>query len=172
MQLRPISVLCTLFAASIFSTAYAASFSAGINISEDVSPEKTGLLVYPDATPIMKKKGDSESVNIQFAFGEYGLKVVVAKLRSNDAPGKVAAFYRSDLARFGAVLDCGSADEAKRARAKDKKSNVLTCENDKPRRGGMLYKVGSRDDQHVVEIKSAGDGSEFSLVHVNVRSPE
>lgn len=172
MQLRPIAALCIVLTTSIFSVTHAASFTAGINISEDVAPEKTGLLVYPDATPIMKKKGDSESVNIQFAFGEYGLNVVVAKLRSGDAPGKVAAFYRSELARFGAVLDCGNADEAKTARAKDRKSKALTCENDKPRKDGMLYKVGSRDDQHIVEIKSVGDGSEFSLVHVNVRSPE
>ncbi len=156
---------------AVFAPAHAASFSAGIVITDDVAAEKTGLRVYPGATPV-QKKGDSESANIQFAFGDYGLKVVVAKLRSTDAPGKVAAFYRAELARFGEVLDCGSAEVAAALRAKDRKSKILTCDGDKPRNSGMLYKAGRRDDQHVVEIKSVADGSEFSLVHVAVKSPE
>jgi hypothetical protein len=161
-----------LLSCAMFAPAYAASFSAGIDITDDVAAEKTGLRVYPGATPVLKKKGESESANIQFAFGEYGLKVVVAKLRSTDAPGKVAEFYRGELARFGDVLDCGSAEAAAAPRAKDKKSKVLTCDGDKPRKSGMLYKAGRRDDQHVVEIKSVAEGSEFSLVHLNVKSPE
>ena len=76
------------------------------------------------------------------------------------------------LYRFGEVLDCGSAEVAAAPRAKDKKSKVLTCDSDKPRKSGMLYKAGRRDDQHVVEIKSVTDGSEFALVHVNVKSPD
>ena len=162
----------TVFFCAVFAPAYAASFSAGIDITDDVSVAKTGMRVYPGATPVLKKKGASESANIQFAFGDYGLKVVVAKMRSTDAPAKVAEFYRAELARFGEVLDCGSAEVAAAPRAKDKKSKVLTCDGDKPRKSGMLYKAGRRDDQHVVEIKSVADGSEFSLVHVNVKSPD
>ena len=170
MKLQSIAAV-TFFSCATVAPAYAASFSAGIDITDDVSAEMTGLRIYPGATPILKKKGESESANIQFAFGDYGLKVVVAKLRSTDPPGKVAEFYRSELARFGEMLDCGGA-EASAARAKDRKSKVLSCDGDKPRRSGILYKVGRRDDQHVVEIKSVADGSEFSLVHVNVKSPE
>jgi len=171
MKLQSLAAIAVLSCA-MFAPAVAASFSAGIDITDDVAAEKTGLRAYPGATPVLKKKGDSESANIQFVFGEYGLKVVVAKLRSADAPGKVAEFYRGELARFGEVLDCGSAEIASAPRARDKKSKVLTCDGDKPRKSGMLYKAGRRDDQHVVEIKSVADGSEFSLLHVNVKSPE
>ena len=163
----------TVFFCAVFAPAHAASFSAGIDITDDVAAEKTGLRVYPGATPVLKKKkGDSESANIQVAFGDYGLKVVVANLRSTDAPGKVAEFYRAELARFGEVLDCGNPEAAPAPSAMDKKSKVLTCDGDKPRKSGMLYKAGRRDDQHVVEIKSVTDGSEFALVHVNVKSPD
>ena len=165
-------VALTVFSCAMFAPTYAASFSAGIDITDEVAAEKTGLRIYPGATLVLKKKGDGDSVNIQFAFGDYGLKVVVAKLRSNDAPAKVAEFYRGELARFGDVLDCGNAEVASAPRAKDKKSKVLTCDGDKPRKSGMLYKAGRRDDQHVVEIKSVAEGSEFSLVHVNVKSPD
>ena len=171
MKLQSLAAITALSCAMVAPT-HAASFTAGIEIADDVAAEKTGLRVYPGATPVLKKRGDNESANIHFAFGDYGLKVVVAKLRSTDAPGKVAAFYRAELARFGEVLDCGSAEVASAPRARDKKSKVLTCDGDKPRKSGMLYKAGRRDDQRVVEIKSVADGSEFSLVHVNVKSPE
>ena len=170
MKLESLVALAILSCAML-APAHAASFSAGIDITDDVGVEKTGLRVYPGATPVLKKKGNSESANIQFAFGDYGLKVVVAKLHSTDAVGKVAAFYRGELARFGEVLDCGGA-VASAARAKDSKSKVLTCDGDRPRKSGMLYKAGRRDDQHVVEIKSVTDGTEFSLVYVSVKSPE
>jgi hypothetical protein len=170
MKLHAIAAL-VLCSTALLMPVYAASFSAGIEITGDVDADKTGMRVYPGATPVTKKKGDSDSANIQFAFGDYGLKVVVAKLRSTDAPAKVAEFYRGELARFGEVLDCGNAGDGA-TRAKDKKSKILTCDGDKPRKSGMLYKAGRRDDQHVVEIKPIGDGSEFSLVHVNVKSPE
>lgn len=171
MKLHILAAIAILSCA-MFPPAQAASFSAGIDITDDASAEKTGLRIYPGATPALKKKGDSESANIQFAFGDYGLRVVVAKMRSTDSPGKVAAFYQAELARFGEVLDCGSAEVVAPPSAKDKKSKILTCDGDKPRKSGMLYKAGRRDDQHVVEIKSVTDGSEFSLVHVNVKSPD
>ena len=171
MKMRSLAALCVL-ASAVSSAALAASFSAGINISEEVAPEKTGMRVYPGAALVVKKEGKDNSADIQLDFGDYGLKVVVAKLRSNDSPDKVAEFYRDELTQFGNVLDCSNPNVAETKRSKDKKSKVLTCEGDKPRKNGILYKAGRKDDQHVVEIKSDGDGSEFSLVHVKVRSPE
>ena len=171
MQNRSIAVLCVL-ASAVSSVALAASFSAGINISEEVAPEKTGMRVYPGAAPVVKKQGKDDSADIRFHFGDYGLKVVAAKLRSTDSPGKVAKFYREELAQFGDVLDCSNPNVAETTRSRDEKSKVLTCNDDKPRKSGMLYKAGRKDDQHVVEINPNGEGSEFSLVHVKVRSPE
>ena len=171
MQMRSIAVLCVL-ASAVSSVALAASFSAGINITEEVAPEKTGMRVYPGAVMVTKNKGDDNSADIQFVFGEYGLKVIAAKLRSTDSPGKVAEFYRDELAQFGKVLDCADPNVVETKRATDEKSKALSCDGDKPRKNGMLYKVGRKNDQHVVEIKPNGDGSEFSLVHVKVRSPD
>ena len=171
MYMRSIAALCVL-ASAVFPAALAASFSAGIDITEEVAPEKTGMRVYPGAVMATKKKGDDNSADIQFVFGDYGLKVVAAKLRSTDSPGKVADFYRDELAQFGKVLDCADPGVAETKRVADEKSKMLTCEGDKPRKNGMLYKAGRKNDQHVVEIKPNGNGSEFSLVHVKVRSPD
>ena len=164
----------TVFAlvSSVVPMAHGGSFSAAINIADEVDATETGMRVYPGATPVGKRGRDNDSANLQFSFGEYGLKVIAAKLRSADSPERVASFYRSELARFGEVLDCSAADQVSAAQPKEMKSQVLRCDGDKPRKNGMLYKVGRKNDQHVVEIKPHADGSEFSLVHVRVRSPD
>lgn len=153
------------------STVYAATFSAGFDFAGDVPAEQTGMKVYPGATPQRNKNDENESANLQFSFGEYGLKVIAAKLRSADPVDKVAQFYRDDLARFGSVLDCTNAAATPVPPAsRDKKSKTLTCDGDKPRKHGALFKVGTRDDQHVAEIRPSGSGSEISLVHVKMRN--
>ncbi len=158
-------------ALALSSTLHAASFSAGFDFAGDVPAEKTGMKVYPGATPQRNKNDESESANLQFSFGDYGLKVIAAKLRSADAPDKVAQFYREDLARFGTVLDCSSAEAPPAPPAPNaKKSKVLTCDGDKPRKNGMVFKVGTRDDQHIAEVRPEGTGSKISLVHVKVRN--
>ena len=164
----------TVFAlvSSVVPMAHGGSFSAAINIADEVDAAETGMRVYPGATPVGKRGRDNDSANLQFSFGEYGLKVIAAKLRSADSPERVASFYRSELARFGNVLDCSAPDQVAAAQPKEMKSQVLRCDGDKPRKHGMLYKVGRKSDQHVVEIKPHADGSEFSLVHVRVRSPD
>ena len=171
MKMRSIALCCVLAFAVSFS-ALAASFSAGLSISEEVAPEKTGMRLYPGSVLVVRKSGNDDSVNIQFAFGEYGLKVVVAKLRTADSMAKVAQFYLDELTQFGNVLDCSDPSVAEATRARDKKSKALTCDRDKLRKGGMIYKAGLKDDQYIVEIKPSGDGSEFSLVRVKVHRPE
>ncbi len=145
----------------------AASFNAGFDFAGDVPAEQTGMKVYPGATPLKKKNNESESANLQFSFGDYGLKVVAAKLRSADDPAKVAQFYREDLARYGKVLDC---TQAVAAEPKVKKSKTLTCEDDRPEKNGMLFKAGTKDNQHIVEIRPRTEGTEISLVNVVLKN--
>ncbi len=61
------------------SALHAATFSAGFDFAGDVPAEQTGMKVYPGATPLRNKNDESESANLQFSFGEYGLNVVAAK---------------------------------------------------------------------------------------------
>jgi len=152
-----------LFAVS--SSACAGSFHAGLRVSEDVNAEETGLPGYPGATIVENRHGDNDSAKVQIGFGEYGLKVVVAKLRSDDSMEKIAAFYREQLAQYGAVLDCSGPQTDK---PRERKSKALTCEGDRPEKRGLLFKAGRKSDQYLVAIKPKGSGSEFSLVHVQV----
>lgn len=128
-------------------------------------PKETGLSLYPGATP--KKDFDHEgSANVNISSPFLGVKVVALKYKSDDAPEKVAAFYRKEMAKYGRVLDC-SGGFSMGFRRHDKDEEV-TCDD---RHGsGHEYtqelKVGTENNQRIVAIKPSGNGSEFALVYV------
>ena len=161
-------VLALFLGATTMAPMWAGNFNASINISDQASAGDTGIRAYPGATPVPGKKDDSESANLQFSLGDYGLKVVAVKLKTEDSKDKVAAFYRNELARFGAVLDCTNADPAERRQA-DKKSREINCEGDRAKRNGHVFKAGVKANQRVVSIEPKGDATYISLVHVEVR---
>jgi hypothetical protein len=80
---------------------------------------------------------------------------------------KLADYYKKHLSKYGKVLDCSHPSPNDSA-AKDDKSNVLTCGDDKPDAGGLLFKSGTKSDQHLVAIQPnpTGHGTLFDLVHV------
>ncbi|HMF89159.1 MAG TPA: hypothetical protein VKL40_00840 [Candidatus Angelobacter sp.] len=128
-------------------------------------PKDTGLALYPGAQ--LKKDMDGEggaNVNISSSF--FGVKVVALKYQSNDAPEKILAFYRKDMAKYGKVLDCGGGFSMNYHR-RDKDEEV-TCDRDHG--SGHDYsqelKVGTENNQRIVAIKPSGSGSEFALVYV------
>ncbi|HYL65455.1 MAG TPA: hypothetical protein VE077_22780, partial [Candidatus Methylomirabilis sp.] len=113
---------------------------AGLVISGQPTAKEVGLPVYPGARLHRDEKDDSAGVKLGLWGGLFGFKVVVLKLESNDSQEKVAAFYKKALAKYGKVLDCtnnppGHDDQ-------DKKSHVLTCQDDRPDPGGMMFKAG------------------------------
>jgi hypothetical protein len=127
-------------------------------------PKETGLALYPGAQ--VKKDFEGEgSANVNISSPFLGVKVVALKYKSDDAPEKVLAFYRRDMARYGKVLDC-SGGFTMRYRHQDQDAPV-TCDD---RGTGHEYtqelKVGTENNQRIVAIKPSGSGSEFALVYV------
>jgi hypothetical protein len=139
---------------------------AGIYFNAEASAKDVGLPVYPGARPHKEKENDSESVKMGLWGGSFAFKLAVVKLESNDPPQKIAAFYKKALAKYGAVLDCVA--DSSRASEKDESesSKKLTCEDDKPKPGEMLFKAGTKEKQHIVGIEPSGNGSLFQLVYV------
>jgi hypothetical protein len=93
--------------------------------------------------------------------------LAVMKMESNDSPAKVADFYRKALARYGKVLDC--TEVAAGDKREDDSSGVLTCADDKPDKGGMLFKAGTKEKQHIVSIEPSGKGTNFALIYLSVK---
>ena len=143
---------------------------AGIYFNAEAGAKDVGLPVYPGARPQKEKEDDSQSVNMGLWGGSFAFKLAVVKLESNDPPQKIAAFYKKALATYGTVLDC-VADSSKASRKDESESSKkLTCEDDKPKPGEMLFKAGTKEKQHIVGIEQNGAGSLFQLVYV--QSPD
>lgn len=138
-----------------------------ISVHQGASDAKeTGLSAYPGAQ--MKKDVDDHegSANVNISSPFFGLKVVALKYQSDDAPDKVLAFYRKDMAKYGKVVDCTGGFSMNFHRH-DQDAEV-TCDNrgGSDRRYREELKVGTENNQRIVAIKPNGDGSEFALVYV------
>ena len=181
-RLGPLGVFCrVLGVVALVSVASARSGGvrgaqdkdgAGVTFSKQATPKDVGLPGYPGAKPHKDEKDDSASVQMGLWGSTFGFKLAVVKMESNDAPEKIAEFYKKALAKYGTVLNCS--DPAQKASGKEKagSSNKLECDDDKPEKGGLVFKAGTKEKQHVVAIQPNGQGSLFQLVYVEARSDD
>ena len=137
---------------------------AGLVVSGKATDKDVGLPIYPGARPHKDPGENTDAARLGLWGGGIGFKLAVLKMESSDSPEQVADFYKKALAKYGKVLDCtnGAADDGRR----DDASGVLTCSDDKPDKGGMLFKAGTKEKQHIVAIEPSGKGTNFALVYV------
>jgi hypothetical protein len=142
---------------------------AGLIVSARATAKEVGLPIYPGSMPHkdQDKDNDSPAAKLGLWGSSFGFKLVVLKMESKDAPRKVADYYQKALARYGTVLDCTNA--ARPQQAKDENSEKLTCGDDKPETGGMLFKAGTKKKQHIVGVQPNGVGAAFQLLYIETR---
>ena len=142
---------------------------AGLIVSARATAKEVGLPIYPGSIPHkdQDKDNDSPAAKLGLWGTSFGFKLVVLKMESKDAPRKVADYYQRALAKYGTVLDCTNA--ARPQQAKDKNSEKLTCGDDKPETGGMLFKAGTQEKQHIVGVQPNGTGAVFQLLYIKAR---
>lgn len=141
---------------------------SGIRLRLQVSEKEIGLPIYPGAKQQKDSESDSPAANFGVWGKTFGLKLLVLKLESPDAPAKVAAFYQKALAKYGKVLDCSEGSKKDDSRGGKTSPNALTCD-DTPETGAMIFKSGTKGKQHIVGIQSQGQGSKFQLVLLDKR---
>jgi hypothetical protein len=144
--------------------------SIGFTASKNASAKDVGLPLYPGSRRHKDNSDDSASVQLGAWGGSYGLKIAVLKMESDDAPEKVAAFYRKALSKYGKVLNCS--DPGAAAAQKDKSSNGLDCDSDHPENGEIVLKSGTKETQHIASIKPNGSGSAYDLAFVETKGLE
>jgi hypothetical protein len=142
---------------------------AGLIISARATAKEVGLPIYPGSIPHkdQDKDNDSPAAKLGLWGTSFGFKLVVLKMESKDAPRKVADYYQKALVKYGTVLDCTNA--ARPQQAKDENSEKLTCGDDKPEPGGMLFKAGTKEKQHIVGVQPNGTGAVFQLLYLESR---
>ncbi|MGA9977069.1 MAG: hypothetical protein WBQ08_00335 [Candidatus Sulfotelmatobacter sp.] len=155
-----------------------------LHVGKDADAHNAGLPLYPGARP--KHEENNDPLNFGVATESFGLKLVVAKYESDDAPAKVVNFYRERLKKYGKVLECHTQkhggdvemhsddkdSQGSEAKDKDQESKQLKCDSDS---GPVTeLKVGTEDNQHVVAIEpgDSGKGATFALVYVRTRGKQ
>jgi hypothetical protein len=145
---------------------------AGAVISGEASAKDVGLPLYPGSKRHKDKDDSSTAANLGLWGGGSGFKLVVLKMESADSADKVAGFYKKALAKYGPVLDCSrpaasANDQNKSDSNKSDSSKKLECGDDKPDSGGMLFKAGTKELQHIVGIQPSGGATLFQIVYLS-----
>lgn len=143
--------------------------NAGLIVSARATAKEVGLPIYPGSIPHkdQDKDNDSPAAKLGLWGTSFGFKLVVLKMESKDAPRKVGDYYQRALAKYGTVLDC--TNPARPQQAKDENTEKLTCGDDKPETGGMLFKAGTKEKQHIVGVQPNGTGAVFQLLYIEAR---
>jgi hypothetical protein len=147
-----------------------------MHLGNDGDIRETGLPAYPGAR-LRTHDENKNSANLALFTSAFGFKLVVVNYDSGDAPGKIVAYYRGKLKKYGKVLECHTSkhggDVSAHADDDSGKSKELTCEGDNT--GDVVeLKVGTEDNQHIVAIEPADDGkgSTFAIVYVRTRGKQ
>ncbi len=162
--------LCLMLAVAAFPAAAQVENGKGVGVyvGADANAKDVGLPIYPGARPHKDKDNDTPSTKLGLWGGSLAFKLAVIKMESNDSPDKIAAFYRKALAKYGPVLDCANSGASSSDKDKSESSKKLECGDDKPDAGGMLFKSGTKEKQHIVGVQPNGTGAVFQLVYVQV----
>lgn len=148
---------------------------ADMHIGKDVEGADTGISVYPGARLVEKDDdGGSDRANLNISTALFGLKLVVVKYASDDAPEKVVAFYRNDLKKYGKVSECKKEGKDPHVNVDLQSGGDSKHASDKKCSGDgkgetVELSVGNDDNHHIVAVSPKGKGSEFALVYVRTR---
>jgi hypothetical protein len=146
------------------------SDSIGFIASKNASAKEVGLPLYPGSRRHKDDSEDNSSLQLGAWGGSFGFKIAVVKMESDDAPDKIAKFYRKALSKYGKVLNCS--DTAEAAAPKDKSSNELDCDSDHAEKGEIVLKSGTKEMQHIASVKANGSGSVYDLVFVEAKGSD
>jgi hypothetical protein len=142
---------------------------ASVKVDTGVMANDSGMPLYPGAKE-KKNAGDEKNrADVNLNTPILKLRVVTLKFTSDDSPEKILAFYKNKLSSYGTVLECkgGGGQDVDMGSGRGLDSPV-TCSKERNRSDEISLKVGTTGNQHLVQVKPSGNGSEFSLIYVHM----
>lgn len=142
-----------------------------VKTDDSVNLAGIGLTQYPGSVPVKDHDDkDNDAADINMNFGDFHLTVKAASFQTGDGTGKVEAFYRKDMAKYGEVLKCqGQKTIGQPART----SQGLTCEDQDRNHhevnlgdddSEVQLRAGSPTHQHIVGLEPKNGGTKIGLV--------
>jgi hypothetical protein len=141
-----------------------------VHVNNGADVKDTGLPVYAGARMKREDNGnDEKNANVNISTGAFGIKVVAVEYESDDAPAKLIAYYKDQLTKYGAVLECHTSGHDY-SYNNDSHSDELKCDGNSGK--NIELKAGTKNNQHIVSIEPRDKGSNFALVYVRLRGKE
>jgi hypothetical protein len=120
----------------------------------------TGLAVYPGSVPVRHHR-EAESANVSVGNSLFGVKVAAANFGSDASPHAIVEYYRQAMRTHGQVTECQGNIDFRRGRP--------VCHSKLfSRSRTMQLAVGTEERHRLVSVKPHGNGSEYSVVYVQV----
>ncbi|MBS2032293.1 MAG: hypothetical protein JST54_30615 [Deltaproteobacteria bacterium] len=135
--------------------------SVNAELSTHADKVDTDVTPYPGARRIEKDEDGDGSLMLSLMSGAKGLKLSLAKYTTKDAPEKVIAFYKTELAKRGAVTVCDAKNAKSEACSGD---GVHSSDDDK----SVELRVGTKDNQRVVAVTPKDKGTELVLLRLEL----
>jgi hypothetical protein len=149
--------------------------STSIKTNDKADVSAIGVTPYPGAVPVKDNDGDNSNADVNLSFGNFHLGVKTASFQTPDAPDKVLAFYRKDLAKYGDVIEC-KGDTA--VGQPTHTAQGLTCDTKEHNHIGthehsdndLELRAGSEQHQHIVGVEKKDGGTKIGLVLLDLPS--
>jgi hypothetical protein len=127
--------------------------------ADRLDPRQLGVAIYPGAK-VVERDHDGKGAALSLDWGRDSMRLYAQEYETTDSPDRVLAFYRKQLAKYGAVLEC------RNGKALAPVASELKCESDKDNEGIEL-KAGSARRQHIVAVTPRDGRTEFGLVYLD-----
>jgi hypothetical protein len=120
----------------------------------------TGLAVYPGSTPLRHHR-EAESADVSIGNSLFGVKVSAVNFASDASPDEIVHYYRTAMQAHGQVTECHGNIDFRRSRP--------VCHSKLFSRSRTTQlAVGTEERHRLVSVKPRGNGSEYSVVYVQV----
>lgn len=138
-----------------------------VKVDTGITANDSGMPLYPGARAKRDERDEKSRAHVKLEVPFLNFTIVSLKFTTDDAPEKVVAFYRGKLSSYGTVLECkGSGQDVEVESGRGMDSPVTCCKLHSS--DEISLKVGTEGNQHVVQVKPSGTGSEFGLVYVHM----
>jgi hypothetical protein len=127
--------------------------------ADKADPKQLGLAIYPGAK-LDKSDGEASGISLALDSGEDSTRLYVQKFTTPDSADKILTFYRSELSRYGQVLEC------RRGKAVGAVPPGLKCDDDENKKQIEL-KAGTEKKLHLVAVTPLTSGAKFVLVYLD-----
>jgi hypothetical protein len=127
--------------------------------AEKLDPKQLGVAIYPGAE-VDEGENDSNDASLSLDWGKESTRLYLQNYVTSDSSEKVLSFYRKQLSKYGAVLECRNGKPVAAV------PSQLKCDNDKDG-SSIELKAGTERKQHMVGVTSTAGGAQFEVVYLD-----